>query len=82
MSNIPLELKVSTQCKLCKSDKLRKLEGELTLRLADQKALNVPPVYICQSGLVCLDCGFAGLIIPPGELQSLKKEITTPGPLR
>jgi hypothetical protein len=79
MSNILLELKVGAQCKPCKSKQLRKLEGELTLSLADQKALKVLPVYICQSVLVCLDCGFAVVIIPPGELQSLKKEITTPG---
>lgn len=78
MLGILLEFKVGVLCRLCKSEKMQKLEGELTLSLPDLKALNVPPVYICQSILVCLDCGFAELNVPPGELQSLKKALTSP----
>lgn len=60
-------------CKACNSENLQKLDGELTASLPNLKALKVPPVYICQSLVVCLDCGFAELVIPTTELQSLKK---------
>lgn len=60
-------------CKVCNSENLQKLDGELTASLPNLKALKVPPVYICQSLVVCLDCGFAELVIPTTELQSLKK---------
>lgn len=59
-------------CKACKSENLQTFEGELTASLPDPKGVNVPPVYVCQSVLICLDCGFAELIVPRGELQSLK----------
>jgi hypothetical protein len=60
-------------CKACKSDNLQRLDGELTVSQPDVKGLKVPPVYICQSILICLDCGFTELAIPPDELRLLKK---------
>jgi hypothetical protein len=60
-------------CRACKSENVQKFEGELTASLPDVKAVNVPPVYICQSVLICLDCGFAELMVPTTELHSLKK---------
>ena len=60
-------------CKACKSENLQKFEGELTASLADPKGVRVPPVYVCQSVLVCLDCGFTELIVPASELHSLKR---------
>jgi len=60
-------------CRVCKSENNQKFEGELTASLPDLKGLKVPPTYICQSVLVCLDCGFAELVIPTNELQALKK---------
>jgi len=60
-------------CKACKSENLQKFEGELTASLTDPKRVRVPPVYVCQSVLVCLDCGFAELIVPASELHSLKR---------
>ena len=60
-------------CRVCKSENTQKFEGELTASLPDLKGLQVPPTYICQSVLVCLDCGFAELVIPANELQALKK---------
>jgi hypothetical protein len=35
--------------------------------------VNVAPVYICHSVLICLDCGFAELMVPTTELHSLKR---------
>lgn len=60
-------------CRACKSENLQKFEGELTASLPDAKGANVPPVYICRSVLICLDCGFAELIVPTSELHSLKR---------
>jgi hypothetical protein len=64
---------VKMPCKACKSENLQKLDGELTASLPDPKGVKFPPVYVCQNVLVCLDCGFAELIVPKSELQSLKK---------
>jgi prolyl-tRNA editing enzyme YbaK/EbsC (Cys-tRNA(Pro) deacylase) len=60
-------------CKVCNSENLQKLEAELTASLPTPSGLNVPPIYVCKSVLVCLDCGFAELVIPTTELLSLKK---------
>lgn len=60
-------------CRVCNSENLQKLDAELTASLPNLKALQVPPIYICQSFVVCLDCGFAELVIPTTELQSVKK---------
>jgi hypothetical protein len=60
-------------CKVCNSENLQKLDGELTASLPNLNALKVRPIYICESFVVCLDCGFAELVIPTTELQSLKR---------
>ena len=60
-------------CKVCKSENLQRLDGELTASLPDPEGVSIPPVYVCQSVLVCLDCGFAELIVPTTELHSLRK---------
>jgi hypothetical protein len=67
---------VSVACKACGSERLQKLDGELTVSFADLKQLRASPIYVCQSILVCLDCGFTELVVPPSELQSLKKILT------
>ena len=46
-------------CKSCKSENVQNLDGELTVSLPDPKGLTVPPLYVCQNVLVCLDCGFS-----------------------
>lgn len=66
-------------CKLCNSENLQKLEGEFTASLPGLKGLEVPPIYVSQSVLVCMDCGFTELVIPTAELLSLKKAKAAPG---
>jgi len=66
-------------CKACKSEILKEFAAELTASRPDLKAVTVPPVYVCQSVLVCLDCGFTELVIPAKELYSLKKGQAAPG---
>ena len=60
-------------CKVCKSENTQKFEGEVTASLPDLKSLQVPSIYVCQSVLVCLDCGFAEFVIPASELQAFNK---------
>jgi hypothetical protein len=62
------------QCRVCKSEKLQRLDAELTASLAD---LKFPPIYISQSVLVCLNCGFAELLISGSDLQLLKTRMAT-----
>jgi hypothetical protein len=59
-------------CKACNSENLQRLDGELTASLPTLKGLKASPLYVCQSILVCMDCGFAELVIPPSELLPLK----------
>jgi len=60
-------------CRVCNSENVQKLDGDMTVSLPSPKDLKVSPVYVCQSVLVCLDCGFAELFIPTTELLPLKK---------
>jgi hypothetical protein len=66
-------------CKACKSENLQRLDGELTVSLPSLKELRVPPVYVCQSVLTCLDCGFTELTIPERELQLLQNRHSASG---
>ena len=66
-------------CKVCNSENLQKLDGELTVSLPTPSGISVPPIYVCQSVSVCLDCGFAELVIPATDLVSLKKARATSG---
>lgn len=63
-------------CKACTSENLQKLDGEFTASFPDSEQVRTPPVYVAQSMLVCLDCGFAELMIPGRELELLKKAKT------
>jgi hypothetical protein len=60
-------------CKNCTSETVQKLDGELTLSAADLRGLSISPVYVCQSVVVCLECGFAELIIPLQKLENFSK---------
>ena len=59
-------------CRACNSENLQRMDGELTASLPTLKGLKVSSLYVCQSVLVCLDCGFAELVIPTSELLSFK----------
>jgi hypothetical protein len=60
-------------CKACASVNIQKLTGELSASFPDAKRANLPPVYVCEEVMVCLDCGFAELVIPAPELKRLKQ---------
>ena len=61
-------------CRVCGSENLRKVSGELTFSLPDVKDSRVPPVYLCQDFCVCTDCGFAELRIPADKLNVVRRE--------
>src|SRR5258705_2424591 len=60
-------------CRVCAADNLRKFDADLTVNSTNIQGITAPPVYFCQQLLVCLDCGFAELRVPPTELMLLKK---------
>jgi len=60
-------------CKKCGGLAQQKLDSEFSISFPDIKRLNVPPVYVCNSLLVCMDCGFAELTLPQPEPESLRK---------
>jgi len=60
-------------CRVCGADNLRKFDADLTASSTNIQGIKAPPVYFCQQLLVCLDCGFAELRVPPAELMLLKK---------
>lgn len=72
------EVQAKVECKICKSP-VQRFEGELTVSLADIQRLKIAPVYVRQNVLVCLNCGFAELLVPAQELQSLKTGMAAPG---
>lgn len=60
-------------CKACKSENLQRFDAELTASFSNTRGVKVPPLYVCQPVLVCLDCGFTELKISESELASFKK---------
>jgi hypothetical protein len=60
-------------CKICDSANLQRLTGELSASFPDLQRAVLPPIYVCQEVMVCLDCGFAELFIPIPELDRLKQ---------
>jgi hypothetical protein len=66
-------------CKVCNSENLCKFAGELTTSSLSMENVKADPIYVCQQVLVCMDCGFAEIIIPPQELERLKKISRTAG---
>jgi len=66
-------------CKACNSQNLQRLEGELTASLPSLDDLKIAPIYVCQSVVVCLDCGYSELVIPTAELLTLKNAKATSG---
>ena len=61
-------------CKNCTSENLRHFPAELTLCFESLQTTlnNADPVNIIPVVLVCLDCGFSELVIPPAEVLLLK----------
>lgn len=66
-------------CKRCGTLAQQELDSELSASFPDMKRANFSPIYFAQRILVCLDCGFAELVIPGPELQRLRKGAAASG---
>jgi hypothetical protein len=64
-------------CRKCGSASQTVLNGELTLSRTDIKSVALPPFYVCNQLLVCLECGFAELKIPGPDLDNLRNGPTS-----
>lgn len=60
-------------CRACRSDNVRQLRGELTASCSTLEELKVPPIYVSEDVIVCLDCGFAELVMPLRRCECSRK---------
>lgn len=60
-------------CKACGAESIQELVGELTASFPDISRSTLPPIYVCQRVVVCLECGFTEMVLPEGELELLKR---------
>ena len=60
-------------CRVCLSENQQNFTGELTVAFPGVQRLNQSPVYVCLKTLVCLDCGYAELVLPTARLEQLRK---------
>jgi hypothetical protein len=67
------------KCRVCNSENVHRFAGELTASSPRIENVRTEPVYVCQDVLVCVDCGFAELIIPAKELGKLRRTIAAIG---
>jgi hypothetical protein len=62
-------------CKGCESEKQQAIPVELVFAFPGIEGIKLSPVYVSHKVLVCLDCGYAQLVVPPAQLEQLKKGI-------
>jgi hypothetical protein len=65
-------------CKLCASEQQFDCPAELNFTFPGLKRTNLPAVYVCHRVLICLDCGYAELVIPKQKLGQLKSGMGEP----
>jgi hypothetical protein len=68
-------------CKVCGSENVQKLRGEIAMRVPGLKNIDMPIVWVFPDILVCLDCCRAEFAVPEDELRILaKREAATERP--
>ena len=60
-------------CKVCGSENVHKLRGEIAMRSPGLKNIDKPVVWLFPDIVVCMDCGIAEFVVPEGERQLLAK---------
>ena len=60
-------------CRVCSSPAQKKMNSEMALHFPGFANLGKPTVLIFPEVLICLDCGFAGFMVPKGELSNIKQ---------
>jgi hypothetical protein len=69
-------------CKHCGSKNQQMFEAEVSACFPHMENLRQSPVYVCQSALICLDCGHTDLKVPAAELDRLKQGLSSlPAPI-
>jgi hypothetical protein len=66
-------------CQRCGSVVQQELDTELSASFPNVEKINFSPVYFTQRIFVCLECGFARLMIPAAELERLRKGAAASG---
>jgi hypothetical protein len=64
-------------CKVCASDNQQKFPGEMNVGFPGMNRVSLPSIYVSAALLVCLDCGYAEIVIPASRLERLKEGINT-----
>ena len=60
-------------CKMCASKQLLDCPAELNFTLPGLTRINQASVYVSRRVLVCLNCGYAEIVIPAQKLKQLKQ---------
>jgi hypothetical protein len=60
------------------SEQMLDCPTELNLHLSGLERIAQPSVYFSRKSLVCLDCGYAELVIPAPKLNRLKQGMSEP----
>jgi hypothetical protein len=60
-------------CKVCGSENVHKLRGEIAMRSPGLKNIDKPIVWVFPDIVVCMECGIAEFALPEAELRMLAK---------
>ena len=62
-------------CRGCESQNQQVFPVELVFAFPGIEGTKLSPVHVSHKILICLDCGYAQLVLPPARLEQLKKGI-------
>ena len=65
-------------CKQCSSDQQSTFNTEMNIHFPGREGLDKPAVWVFPKVVLCLDCGFAELVVPKNELHALVQGLTRP----
>ena|SRR5215472_4554412 len=66
-------------CKVCGSENVQKLRGEIAMRVPGLKNIDKPVVWLFPDIFVCMDCGIAEFAVPEDQLRMLAKREAATG---
>jgi hypothetical protein len=66
-------------CKKCGAMSQQDFPGEVSINFPGVQRIHLSPVYVSQSILICLDCGFSELVVPKPVLAQLSQGMAAPG---
>lgn len=63
-------------CKQCTSDHQSTFSTEMNIHFPGREGRDKPTVWVFPKIVLCLDCGFAELVVPKNELHALVEGLT------